>query len=174
MVPFDAMTSPWIKTAPDGRKVLFPWGAMGRGFAIASEHDYRRLNKQLTVQWVSGYLFSTSAGALFANGYASLSFVIVAIVLVTWLLFYLAWLRYWLPRLQPSDEKFERMPSLAGLHSALSLEIVGLAFLGTGIALFIFDPGGWPIAPLVVGIISFGLGFVYMLVLRRRAVKTRS
>jgi len=82
MVPFDAITSPWIKTAPDGRKVFFPWGAMGRGFAIASEHDYRRLNKQLTVQWVSGYLFGMLAVAFFANGYASLSFVIVAIVLV--------------------------------------------------------------------------------------------
>ena len=167
-VPLDAITSSSIQTAPDGRKVFFPWGAMGRGYAIASEHDYRRLEKQLTVQWVLGYLFSVPALVLFANGYAP-SLLAFFIVFVLWLLFYLAWLRYWRPRLQPSDEKFELIPPQAGLRFALHSQIFGLAFLGTGIVLFIFDPSSRPIPPLVAGIISFGLGTVYyLLVLRRR------
>jgi hypothetical protein len=167
-VPLDAITSSSIQTAPDGCKVFFPWGAMGRGYAIASEHDYRRLQKQLTVQWVLGCLFGLSAVAFFANGYAP-SFVAFFIVFVLWLLFYLAWLRYWRPRLQPSAGKFEIMPPQAGLRFASYSQIFGLAFLGTGLVLFIFDPSSRPIPTLAVGILSFGLGTVYyLLVLRRR------
>ena len=42
---FDALTSGYFKTAPDGRKLFFPWGVLGRGYAIDSEQDYERLRR---------------------------------------------------------------------------------------------------------------------------------
>ena len=30
----DALTSGYFKTAPDGRKLFFPWGVLGRGYTI--------------------------------------------------------------------------------------------------------------------------------------------
>jgi hypothetical protein len=33
---FDALTSNAFKTAPDGRKLFFPWGVLGRGYVLAS------------------------------------------------------------------------------------------------------------------------------------------
>ena len=40
---FDALTSSYFKTTPDGRKLFFPWGVLGRGYTIDSEQDYERL-----------------------------------------------------------------------------------------------------------------------------------
>jgi hypothetical protein len=117
----DAMLSLWFKTAPDGRKVYFPWRSTGHGYTIASEHDYRRLHQQLKVIWVSvpilGYLLVLLASAAFSSGSALLKgYVILAlpIVLVFFPLLFYVWLgywRYWLRCLQPSDEKYkyERM-----------------------------------------------------------------
>jgi hypothetical protein len=48
----DALASSLFKTAPDGRKVFFPLG-LGRGYAIVSEHDYRRLKQQIKIYMVS-------------------------------------------------------------------------------------------------------------------------
>ena len=121
MDDLDAMLSLWFKTAPDGRKVYFPWRSTGCGYTIASEHDYRRLHQQLKVIWVSvpilGYLLVLLASAAFSSGSALLKgYVILAlpIVLVFFPLLFYVWLgywRYWLRCLQPSDEKYkyERM-----------------------------------------------------------------
>ncbi len=33
---FNALTAGYFKTGADGRKLFFPWGTMGRGYAIPS------------------------------------------------------------------------------------------------------------------------------------------
>jgi hypothetical protein len=83
----DAMLSLWFNTAPDGRKVYFPWRSTGRGYTIASEHDYRRVHQQLKVIWVSvpilGYLLVLLASAAFSSGSALLKgYVILALPIV--------------------------------------------------------------------------------------------
>lgn len=42
----DALCEGSFARAPDGRRLFFPWGAAGRGWAIPSEGCYRRLRRQ--------------------------------------------------------------------------------------------------------------------------------
>ena len=172
MDDLDAMLSLWFNTAPDGRKVYFPWRSTGRGYTIASEHDYRRVHQQLKVIWVSvpilGCLLVLLASAAFSSDSALLKgYVILAlpIVLVFFPLLFYVWLgywRYWLRRLQPSDEKYkyERMSRqevmnffVARLYPSGALwlmEIVALAFVSLGIVAFIVNPGSRPLGPIVL------------------------
>lgn len=78
----DALFAGFTRTAPDGRKVIFPWGVFGRAYVIASEDDERRMKQGfaaflLAVQLliVVGYALwgifgSLAAGALVLAGYA--------------------------------------------------------------------------------------------------------
>ena len=43
---FDALTSGYFKTTPEGRKLFFPWGVLGRAYAIDSQQDYERLRRR--------------------------------------------------------------------------------------------------------------------------------
>jgi hypothetical protein len=168
---FDAVTSRSFKTTTDGRKVFFPWGAWGRGYAIASERDYRRLHQQLKFQWVSMFLFSGLVSLVFINGSASLKgYVILAfpILLALFVSFHMMWLRYWLPRLQPSDERYERLSLQEGMtFTACALpavvlwfsEIVSLAFVSAGILVFILGRGSWILALALVPILLSALFF---------------
>jgi hypothetical protein len=181
----DPMLSRMFKTAPDGHKVFFPLGP-GRGYTIASEQDYRRLGQQLKVLWVAvfllGILLVYIALQTFLYGSAILiGYVILALPALIFLpLPYFVWLGYWLCRLQPSDEKYETMSleDWAHLNSAWTLwlmEIITLAFVSCGIIAFILDPGTWPLALAALFIFGPVAALVaYMLVLRRRPVRTRS
>ena len=40
---FDALTSGTFKTTPDGKRLFFPWGTLGRGYIVGTETDYERL-----------------------------------------------------------------------------------------------------------------------------------
>ena len=184
MDDLDAMLSLWFKTAPDGRKVFFPWRSTGRGYPIASDHDYRRLHQQLKVIWVSvpmlGCLLVLLASAAFSSGSALLKgYVILTlpIVLVFFPLLFYVWLGYWLRRLQPSDEKYERMSLQEGMTFVARLypsgalwlmEIVALAFVSLGIVAFIVNPGRRLLGPIVLSGFAAAF-FAFMLVLRRRA-----
>ena len=50
---FDGLTSGSFKTAQDGRRLFFPWGVLGSGYAIASEQDYQRLRRQVKAYMVA-------------------------------------------------------------------------------------------------------------------------
>jgi hypothetical protein len=184
---FDAVAAFSFKTAPDGRKVFFPWGAWGRGYTVASERDYRQLHRQIKVQWVSQVLLALLASLVFVDGPASLKGTVIVAILIVLVLYFachVLWLRYWLPRLRPSNEKFERLPLqermnlVARAFPAVVLwfvEIGSLAFVACAILIVILDPGQWRIA--LAGFFSFGFAaafLAYMLVLRRRPVRTRS
>ena len=44
---FDALTSSSFKTTEDGRRLFFPWGTLGRGYAIPSEEEFERLRRRV-------------------------------------------------------------------------------------------------------------------------------
>jgi hypothetical protein len=165
---FDALTSGSFKTAPDGGRLFFPWGIWGRGYALASEQDYQRLQRQIKIYYI------VSMALIIGPAVANIS---VAVIIAALLLgFYLVWMLSLLHRLQPSDERLslqESMTTQAHLHSAAGLwllEIVALAFVCGGVLILIFDRSNWLIALPSIGF--FGLCaavFARMLVLRAHA-----
>jgi hypothetical protein len=145
---FDVLTNGYFKTAQDGRKLFFPWGVLNRGYTIASEQDYLRLQQQIKIYMVVSLVLVISS--------ASLKGDLVGLGVATLLIgFYAVWTRYLLHRLQRSDEKLA--------------EIGALAFVGGGILIFIVDPGNRLIA--LVSIVVGGLAaakIARMLMLLRR------
>jgi hypothetical protein len=170
---FDALTSSYFKTAPDGRKLFFPWGVLGRGYAFASEQDYERLRRQVKAYTVVSLALIIGAAAL----QAYVGAVVIGAFLIV---FYVAWTRYLLRGLQPSDERLslqESMTSQARAHSTAGLwflEIIALAFVGCAILMIVIDRGNWLVA--LGSIVFFGFCAAVttrMLVLRRRAATNR-
>ena len=45
----DMLTTGCIKTGPDGRKIVYPWGSIGNGYIIPSNDAYERLNDLLKI-----------------------------------------------------------------------------------------------------------------------------
>jgi len=165
---FEGLTSGCFKITPDGRRLFFPWGILGSGYAIASEEGYGRLRQQVKSYLISGMVLII--GSLLFGGYA-LEIATAAFLIAL----YLAWMCYLLPRLKHSGEKLslqESMTSRAHAHGAVVLwllEIAALAFVGSGIFVLIVAPGLWFIA--LASIVFFGLSAAMtarMLVLRRR------
>jgi Ca2+/Na+ antiporter len=165
----DALTSSYFKTAQDGRKLFFPWGIWGRGYAVDSQQHYERLQRKLKAYTLVSLVLIIAAAA-------SQEYVAALGVAALLIVFYVVWSRYLLRGLQPSDETLslqESMRSQARAHSAVALwllEIGALAFVGCGILILVIDPGNWLIA--VGAIVFFGVCagiFMGMLVLRRHA-----
>jgi hypothetical protein len=171
---FDALTSGSFKTTEDGRRLFFPWGVLGKGYSVASEQDYRRLQKQ-----VKGYMIvslvliiaSGSFGGYFDDSVIPAPVAVGALVLAL----YLAWIWHVLGRLTVSDESLSLKESVTSQASALGvvmlwlMEVAALAFVASGIFMLVVDPRLWPIA--LSGIILFGISAAkttYMLLLRRR------
>jgi Ca2+/Na+ antiporter len=169
---FDGLTSGSFKTAQDGRKLFFPWGVLGSGYAIASEPDYQRLRQQ-----VKAYMAVTLVLVIVSGMYEPyLAPLAAAAVLVC---FYLGWMWRVLPRLQRSDEKLslqESMTSQAQAHGAVMLwvlEIASILFVITGVVMLVFDPGSRLTA--LACTVFFGLcaaKIARLLVLRNRMAAT--
>jgi hypothetical protein len=168
----DLLTNGYFKTAHDGRKLFFPWGVLGRGYTIASEQDYLRLQQQIKVYMV--------VSLVLVIGSASLKGDLVGLVVATLLTgLYAVWSRYLLGRLQRSDEKLSLRESSTSRAHLLGpivlwlLEIIALAFVGGAVFILIVDPDKWFVA--LAGIVLFGFAaarFAYMLILQRRAAAT--
>ena len=122
---FEGLTSGSFKTTPDGRRLFFPWGVLGRGYSLASEGDYQRLRRQIkSYMMVSLVLI---IGANLSAGYAAC--LMMALILCA---FYLGWMWYLLPRLRSSDEKLslhESMTASARAHSAFGLRAMQIGSL---------------------------------------------
>ena len=84
---FDALTSGYFKTAPDGRKLFFPWGILGRGYTIDSDPDYERLRRQVKAYTIVSLVLIVGVTAL----QAYVGAVVIGALLIA---FYLGWLRY--------------------------------------------------------------------------------
>src|SRR3954464_5190392 len=114
---FDALTSGYFKTAPDGRKLFFPWGVLGRGYTIGSEQDFKRLRRQVKAYTIVSLVLIVGVTAL----QAYVGAVVIGALLIA---FYLGWMRYLLHGLHPSDERLslqDSMTSQARAHSATGL-----------------------------------------------------
>ena len=58
---FDALTSGAFKTTPEGRRLFFPWGAMGRGYEIGPEQDYETLRRRIKLWTIVGLVLILAA-----------------------------------------------------------------------------------------------------------------
>ena len=61
---FDALTSGYFKTTPEGRKLFFPSGVLGRGYAIKSQQDYERLRRQVKAYTIVSLVLIVGVTAL--------------------------------------------------------------------------------------------------------------
>jgi hypothetical protein len=171
---FNALTSGYFKTAQDGSKLFFPWGATGRGYAIPTQEDYERLHRRIKIYQIVSLV--AIVGAVVAKLY--LGALIIATLSVA---FYGAWTPFLLRGLQPSDERLsmqESMASQARAHSAVGLwllEIVALMFIATGVVMLVVDPGERLIAlTSIVFFCACAAALAHMLVLHRRDAGDRS
>jgi hypothetical protein len=165
---FDALTSSSFKTAPDGRRLFFPWGTLGRGYVIGSEPDFKRLERQ-----VRTYLIAMLTLIIGLSVLGSTLVTFAAGALLTCCYAACAW--HLTRRLQSSDERLSLRESLATqarAHSGLSLwllEIASLVLLGSGGLMLFIDPDNRLTA--FGCIVFFGIctaAFTILLVQRRR------
>jgi hypothetical protein len=170
---FDGLTSGSFKTTEDGRRLFFPWGVLGGGYAIASEQDYQRLRRQ-----VKTYMVVTLVAVIASGMYEPYRAPLAAAALLV--CFYLIWMWRVLPRMERSDEKLslqESMTSQARAHGPVVLwvlEIACIVFVMSGIAMLVFDPGSRLTALFCTAF--FGLcaaKIARLLVLRRRMAATQ-
>jgi hypothetical protein len=171
---FDGLTSGSFKTAEDGRRLFFPWGVLGSGYAIASEQDYLRLRQQ-----VKAYMVVTLVLVIASGMYEPYRAPLAAAALLV--CFYLAWMWRVLPRLRRSDEKLllqECMTAQARAHGPVVLwlmEIASVAFVVGGIALLVFDPSSRLTAfACTVFFALCAAKIARLLVLRHRTTATRA
>jgi Ca2+/Na+ antiporter len=166
---FDALTSANFKTAPDGSRLFFPWGILGRGYTIPTDEDCRRLQRQVKGYMVVSLVLMLASAELVGDPFAF-------VVAVSFMGFYLVWMRYALRRLKKSDERLSLQESMAAQARALNvvilwlLEIFSVAFVAGGILMLVVDPGKRLLA--LASIFLSGLAaakVARMLVLRRRA-----
>ena len=165
---FDALTSSSFKTAPDGRRLFFPWGIYGRGYFIESEQDFRRIERL-----VRTYLIVMLTLIIGVSVFGSTLQIIAVTMVLSGFHAFGAW--YLARGLQPSDHRLslkESFVSQSRAHSAVSLwffEIASLLLMGSGVLMLLTDPDDRLTA--VGCIVFFGICtavFTMQLVQRRR------
>ena len=171
---FNALTAGYFKTGADGRKLFFPWGAMGRGYVIPSEQRYESMHRQLKIYMIASLvlIIAPIAAQFYITG-----FIIAAALMV----FYVAWAPYLKRGLEPSEERMsmrDNMATQARIHNKgmlWAMEIMALVFVAGGILILIFDPKQWLIA--LGSTVFFGFCAIVigrMIMLRRRELTQQS
>lgn len=167
---FDGLTSGSFKTTEDGRRLFFPWGVLGRGYIIGSEHHYGRLRQQVKAYIVVSLLVTIVTPSFFHGYTVTCALVAVSIAL------YLTWMWVLLPRLQAADEGLslkESMTSQARAHGPVVLwllTIASLVFVAGGLLMFVAEPSSRIVALAVILFFGFCAAMsIRMLVLRRTA-----
>jgi hypothetical protein len=164
---FDAVTSSAFKTTEDGRRLFFPWGVLGRGYVL-SERQYEKLQKQVRIYMIVTLVLIIAMVILKEH-------LATAIVVAFLIGFYLIWMKFVLPELQPVEERLsleESMTSQAVRHNPVMLwfmTIVSFAFVAMGVFVLIIDRANWWIG--LGCIVFFGLCALMMtrmLMLRRQ------
>jgi hypothetical protein len=95
---FDALTSSAFKTMPDGRRLFFPWGALGRGYEIGPEQDYETLRRHIKLWTIVGLVLILAACQL-------LGFLAGFLAATAMIAFYCGWMGYVLRSMRPSAER---------------------------------------------------------------------
>jgi len=109
MGSFDIVSRNLFKTAPDGRQVFFPVGIFGRGYTFGSAEDYRRLRRQVNafmlVELVAIIILGIVRYSVASPALAYYWPIAFLGLLLFFVVLYFLWMRSWLGRLQPSDER---------------------------------------------------------------------
>ncbi len=167
---FDGLTSGSFKTAPDGRRLFYPWGYLGRGYVLPSDDTADRLRRQLKT-----YYIVMLVGIVGTSGFRA--FITSAVVAGVCIIFYAIWASRQVAGLQPAGEAMTFGESSAAQARAFGpralwlLEICSLLFVAGGIFMYLSDPAKWPMA--LVTTIFFGCcaaSIGYLIHVRRRAL----
>jgi hypothetical protein len=166
---FDGLTSGSFKTTPDGRRLFYPWGYLGRGYVLPSDDTADRLRRQLKT-----YYIVMLVAIVGASGFRAFTSAVVAGVCIV---FYAIWASRQVAGLQPAGEAMSFRESSAaqartfGARTLWLLEISSLLFVAAGIFMYLTDPAKWPMA--LVTTIFFGCcaaSIGYMILVRWRAL----
>jgi hypothetical protein len=172
---FDGVSEGQFKIAEDGRRLFFPRGLWGRGYVVDSESEFQRLRRQVKIYQAAALVLVIAA--VVPRQFNPYLVIAVALLLIV---FYFAWSRSLVARLQPAEDRLKLRETSAAQARAFGpfvlwfLEIVALAFVAIGIVLWWTDPTS---RSLAIGTIAlFGLcsaSGAYLLVLRSRMRSTR-
>ena len=167
----DALSSSCFKTGADGRHLFFPYGMVGGGYVLRSQHEYEQLRGKMN-GWIVGML---AAG--FTVPFPWVAFPVSALIVLVVILSYVAWVRAVTRGLARTAEPMTLSESLAAQahrHNIVVLwllQLGSLALVGCGLLLLIVDPRQWLVALLAVSFFGFcAWGFARMLIARRKAV----
>ena len=94
----DLLTTGYIKTGADGRKIFYPWGIFGNGYAFPSNDAYERLNDLLKI-------FTVVALAIIMPVAVPGNYIAAIILAALSLIFYVVWISFEVRKLQRTDEK---------------------------------------------------------------------
>jgi hypothetical protein len=86
---FDALVRNLFMTAPDGRRVFFPWGVVGRAYVIGSESDYERLRRQIKISLIVAPVLVIISGLALSRSLFGLAAVALIALIVAWMLYLL-------------------------------------------------------------------------------------
>ncbi|MBI5319014.1 hypothetical protein [Bradyrhizobium sp.] len=171
----DALFAGFTKAAKNGRKVIYPWGLMGRGYVIATDEIEEQLKQRYAVSVVVvtillGIAFSFGG---FAGGLG---------VLILCLVGYVVYVKRLVAGMESSDEGLPLVEAYAATARAYSPRQLwswvycGLVLIGLGIAVILTGQSG-SIKPelgiLPELVVFFGFGILvtafggWMLFLRR-------
>ncbi len=170
MFSFD-LSSGYFQKARDGRMLFYPWGALGRGYVVASPKDEERLRR-----WIKVYIGAMLA-LLMGAGMSS-QYVAGAVIAVVALIFYYVWARYYLTRgLPPADEKMrlrEAMIAQAMSYSwatLWSLELIALVLAGMGVFVLVIEPAEWLMSGACIAMFApVAAFFAWMMMLRHEGM----
>jgi len=164
----DILTTGYIKTGADGRKIFYPWGMLGNGYVFPSNAAYERLNDLLKI-------YTVVALTIILPVAMPGQYLAAAILTALALVFYVVWTSFELRGLQRTDERLRYREGITNLARLIpgwflwAAEIGALMFVAAGIVMLIAEPGQWMIA--LSSTIFFGfcaVVYAIMLVLRRR------
>jgi hypothetical protein len=162
---FDALASSSFKITSIG-KIFFPFGVLGRGYAIPTEAQYERLRRQVKTHTFVSLVVVIALMLVhqYLWGIAAATLSIIA---------YSGWAYIQTRALQPTGERLSYRESLstqAHLHSKTFLwlmEGMSIVFAATGLIILTIQPDTWPMT--LSAFIFFSTSaviFARMLVLR--------
>jgi len=166
---FNALTAANFKATPEGRRLFFPWGAMGTGYALPSEAGYRRLRRLLNIYNVLS--LALIVVAVIIRPFAGIAVAALLVIARE------AWMRMELRGLQRSTETMSTTEGMtaqaraAGPVVLWTLQIIALIFVATGAAMIVFAPGQRWVG--LAGLVFFGACAVVnarLIMLRKRAM----
>jgi hypothetical protein len=150
---FSAVAESAFVRRGDGVVLFYPWGSSGRGYAMRSEREHRRLRRELA--WILRIaLLGLPLAVTFFPDEVVPRALPVALLLALVLLLRIFWLTR---RLPPCAERISKHEAGARLAAALSRRRIGRVtrfYLVLAAASFVLFFAGWGAPALIAGILA--------------------